>query len=135
MHEVHRDPPDGAERLEADARRAPAGRSALIVGALAGLVAALAMTALMLVSRELLGLPTPSEMVGDRLTAFITIPQFFALLNQFGGYEGLKHAGGGGIIAGQLAGRGLAGGADSGDAAPRPQAGVFRPGGVRPMRA
>ena len=47
--------------------------------------------------------PTPSEMVGDRLTAFITIQQFFALLNQFGGYEGLKQAGGGGVIAGQLA--------------------------------
>src|SRR5437762_11016374 len=47
--------------------------------------------------------PTPSEMVGDRLTAFITIQQFFALLNQFGGYEGLKQAGGGSVITGQLA--------------------------------
>src|SRR5579859_3960357 len=73
------------------------------VGALGGLVAALAMTALLLASRELLGLPTPSEMVGDRLTAFITIQQFFALLNQFGGYEGLKQAGGGGVVTGQLA--------------------------------
>ena len=82
---------------------APATRTVLAVGALGGLVAALAMTALMLVARELLGLPTPSEMVGDRLTAFITIQQFFALLNQFGGYEGLKQAGGGGVITGQLA--------------------------------
>src|SRR3979409_42699 len=75
----------------------------LAVGALAGLVAALVMTVLLLALRETLGLPTPSEMVGDRLTAFITIQQFFALLNQFGGYEGLKQAGGGGVIAGQLA--------------------------------
>ena len=33
-------------------------------------------------------------MVGDRLTAFIWIKQFFALLDQFGGYNGLKQAGG-----------------------------------------
>src|SRR6266852_5899755 len=72
-------------------------------GGLVGLLAALAMTLLLLVLRATLGLPTPSEMVGDRLTAFITIQQFFALLNQFGGYEGLKQAGGGGVIAGQRA--------------------------------
>ena len=41
-------------------------------------------------------------MVGDRLTAFISIKQFFALLDQFGGYNGLKQAGGGGVVAGQL---------------------------------
>src|ERR1700738_242284 len=103
MHVIHRGAPDGAERLETEARRAPDVRPALEVGALAGLVAGLAMTALLLAMRELLGLPTPSEMVGDRLTAFITIQQFFALLNQFGGYEGLKQAGGGGVITGQLA--------------------------------
>src|SRR5712691_3773511 len=103
MHVVHRHSADRAERPETDGGRAPAGRTALALGALAGLAAGLAMTALLLASRELLGLPTPSEMVGDRLTAFITIQQFFALLNQFGGYEGLKQAGGGGVIAGQLA--------------------------------
>src|SRR5229473_8010416 len=102
MHIVHRHSADRAERLDTDGGHVPAIRTVLAVGALGGLVAALAMTALMLVSRELLGLPTPSEMVGDRLTAFITIQQFFALLNQFGGYEGLKQAGGGGVIAGQL---------------------------------
>jgi hypothetical protein len=74
----------------------------LAMGALAGVVAALAMTALLLALRALFGLPTPSEMVGDRLTAFLTIQQFFALLGQFGGYEGLKQAGGGGVIVGQL---------------------------------
>jgi DMSO/TMAO reductase YedYZ molybdopterin-dependent catalytic subunit len=102
MHAVHRKTADGAERLETDGRRAPGGWTALAVGALAGLVGALVMTALLLALRESLGLPTPSEMVGDRLTAFITVQQFFALLNQFGGYEGLKQAGGGGVIAGQL---------------------------------
>src|SRR6266446_908574 len=102
MHGVHRHSADRAERLETDGGRAPAGWTALAIGARAGLAAGLAMTALPLVSRELLGLPTPSEMVGDRLTAFITIQQFFALLNQFGSDEGLKQAGGGGLIAGQL---------------------------------
>src|SRR5216683_2107140 len=102
MRAVHRDSAERAERLETDGAHVPAIRTVLAVGALGGLVAALAMTVLMLALRELLGLPTPSEMVGDRLTAFITIQQFFALLNQFGGYEGLKQAGGGGVIAGQL---------------------------------
>src|SRR6266851_4959289 len=114
MHVVHRHSADRAERLETDGGRAPAGWTALAIGALAGLAAGLAMTALLLVLREVLGLPTPSEMVGDRLTAFITIQQFFALLNQFGGYEGLKQAGGGGVIAGQLAVGVLAGVAYSG---------------------
>jgi DMSO/TMAO reductase YedYZ molybdopterin-dependent catalytic subunit len=82
--------------------KGPRALDALGIGAAAGLVAALTMTALMLALRELLGLPTPSELIGDRLTAFLTIPQFFALLTQFGGYEGLKQAGGGGVIAGQL---------------------------------
>src|ERR1700737_2737672 len=109
MRALHRDSAERAERFERDGGHVPAIRTVLAVGGLGGLVAALAMTALMLASRELLGLPTPSEMVGDRLTAFITIQQFFALLNQFGGYEGLKQAGGGGGIAGQLAVGGLAG--------------------------
>ena len=74
----------------------------VFAGALAGLVAALAMTLLLLVLRATLGLPTPSEMIGDRLTAFISITQFFALLDQFGGYSGLKQAGGGGVVAAQL---------------------------------
>src|SRR2546430_12993404 len=79
--------------------RVPAGA---VAGGLVGLIAALAMTLLLLVLRATLGLPTPSEMVGDRLTAFISIKQFFALLDQFGGYNGLKQAGGGGVVAGQL---------------------------------
>ncbi len=103
MHVVHRHSADKAERLETDGGHVPALRTVLARGALAGLAAGFAMTALLLALREVLGLPTPSEMVGDRLTAFITIQQFFALLNQFGGYEGLKQAGGGGVIAGQLA--------------------------------
>ncbi len=87
-------------------RAAPAGTwhwaAVLALGGLAGLGAALGMTLLLLLCRQVLGFATPSEMVGDRLTAFISIKQFFALLDQFGGYSGLKQAGGGGVIAGQL---------------------------------
>jgi DMSO/TMAO reductase YedYZ molybdopterin-dependent catalytic subunit len=79
--------------------RVPAGT---VDGGLVGLMAALAMTLLLLVLRATFGLPTPSELVGDRLTAFISIKQFFALLDQFGGYSGLKQAGGGGVVVGQL---------------------------------
>lgn len=79
------------------------GASVLVLGGLAGPVAALGVTTLMLALRDLLGLPTPSEMVGDRLTAFITIQRFFELLDHFGGYEGLKEAGRGGLILGQIA--------------------------------
>src|SRR5258707_12244577 len=94
MHVVHRHSADRAERLETDGGRAPAGWTALAIGALAGLAAGLAMTAVLLALRERLGLPTPSEMGGDRLTPVITIQQFFALLNQVAGSERLKQTGG-----------------------------------------
>src|ERR1700731_1419824 len=89
----------------------------LKAGGLVGLLAALTMTVVLLVFRLVLGSPTPSEMVGDRLTAFISIEQFFALLGQFGGYEGLKKVGGGGVIVGQLVVGVLAGIAFAGYAA------------------
>ena len=102
MRVIHRDSGGTARNLEAVGGRVSDPTTAFGLGALVGLVAALGMTGFMLVLRVLLGLPTPSEMVGDRLTAFITIQQFFALLGQFGGYEGLKQAGGGGVIVGQV---------------------------------
>src|SRR5207237_7280101 len=99
--------------------------AAAVAGGLVGLMAALTMTLLLLVLRATLGLPTPSEMVGDRLTAFISIKQFFALLDQFGGYSGLKQAGGGGVIAGQLV-VGTAGGALVAALSDRRQASTWR---------
>ena len=54
MHIVQRHSADRAERLEMDGERAPAGWTALAVGALAGLAAGLAMTALLLALREVL---------------------------------------------------------------------------------
>ncbi|MBV9324714.1 MAG: molybdopterin-dependent oxidoreductase [Chloroflexi bacterium] len=102
MRLLHRGPARTERHVEQPGKCAPAARTALAWGALGGLAAALAMTLLMLTLRATFGLPTPAEMIGDRLTAFITIQQFFALLAQFGGYEGLKQAGGGGVIAGQL---------------------------------
>ena len=103
MRVVHRDSAGTTGHLVSAGGHVTDAKTAGGLGALSGLVAALGMTGLMLVLRSVLGLPTPSELVGDRLTAFITIQQFFALLGQFGGYEGLKQAGGGGVIVGQLA--------------------------------
>jgi len=84
------------------ASRRPVAWPVLALGGAAGLVGALGMTLLLLILRAAVGSVTPSEMVGDRLTAFISIKQFFSLLDQFGGYSGLKQAGGGGVLAGQL---------------------------------
>lgn len=92
----------GAGRDEKIHSGGRAGWVDVVAGACAGLVGAPAMTCLLLALRATLGVATPSEMVGDRLTAFISIKQFFSLLDQFGGYSGLKQAGGGGVIAGQL---------------------------------
>jgi DMSO/TMAO reductase YedYZ molybdopterin-dependent catalytic subunit len=103
MRVIRDDSAGTTPRLESVGGHVSDAKTAVGFGALTGLVAALGMTGLMLVLRTVLGLPTPSELVGDRLTAFISIQQFFALLGQFGGYEGLKQAGGGGVIVGQLA--------------------------------
>lgn len=76
---------------------------ALGAGLLAGLVAGILMTLVLLLLRYLFGLATPSELVGDRLAAQLTIEKFFELLGRFGGYNELKQAGVSSVIGGQLA--------------------------------
>jgi DMSO/TMAO reductase YedYZ molybdopterin-dependent catalytic subunit len=76
---------------------------ALGAGALAGAVAALAMTLVMVILRYALGVATPAELFGDRLAPTLTIAQFFALLDRFGGYNELKQAGVTRVLGGQLA--------------------------------
>lgn len=73
------------------------------VGALAGAVASLVMTLLMLLLRYGLGVATPPELTGDRLAPTLTIAQFFALLDRFGGYNELKQAGVTRVLVGQFA--------------------------------
>ncbi|HZO32046.1 MAG TPA: molybdopterin-dependent oxidoreductase [Chloroflexota bacterium] len=72
-------------------------------GLLAGLVGGLAMTLVMLVSRSLLGISPPLEMIPDRFAPTLTIEQFFALIVQYGGYNELKQFGVSAVLAGQLA--------------------------------
>jgi DMSO/TMAO reductase YedYZ molybdopterin-dependent catalytic subunit len=71
-------------------------------GVLAGLVAALLMTLVMALLRAVAGVPSPAELVGERIVPLLTIAQFFKLFDLVGGYNNLKQLGVGGIIAGQL---------------------------------
>ncbi|MBA2488623.1 MAG: molybdopterin-dependent oxidoreductase [Chloroflexi bacterium] len=83
---------------------------AAATGLLAGLVAALAMTALMLVLRTVAGIPTPSELVGDRFAPLIPARDFGGLISWAGGYNELKQLGVFAVLVGQIA-AGVLGGA------------------------
>ncbi len=80
-------------------------------GSLAGLVAAICMTLAMALLRDVLGIATPAELVGDWLAPRLTIDAFFTLLFQYGGYSQLKQLGVTSVLAGQLAVGMIAGGA------------------------
>ncbi len=71
-------------------------------GLLAGFIAALVMTFMMLSLRYLLGLATPAELFGDRIAPTFNPGEFLQLLQQFGGYNELKQAGAGSVLAGQI---------------------------------
>ncbi|MBC8162496.1 MAG: hypothetical protein H7Z42_14900 [Roseiflexaceae bacterium] len=73
------------------------------VGLLAGLVAALVMTLILLVLRTLFGAPTPSELIADRTAPFLPLPVFFVMLGAAGGYNNLKGFEVVSTILGQLA--------------------------------
>ena len=74
----------------------------LATGLLAGLIAALVMTFVMSLLRYLLGLATPAELFGDRIAPTFNPGEFLQLLQQFGGYNELKQAGAGSVLAGQI---------------------------------
>ena len=71
-------------------------------GLLAGLVAALTMTLVMALLRSLFGIPSPSELVGERIVPALPYLDFFALLERWGGYNNLKRLGVGSVLGGQL---------------------------------
>ena len=70
-------------------------------GLLAGFVAAVLMTTVMLLLATL-GVATPLVIIGDRLSVFIPPGPFLALMGKVGGYNHLKQLGVGSTIAGQL---------------------------------
>jgi DMSO/TMAO reductase YedYZ molybdopterin-dependent catalytic subunit len=90
-------------------KKAGLGIRGLGAGALAGIVAALIMTLVLLVLRSQLGVPTPSELAGERIAPLLSVDRFIKLLTQFGGFNNLKKIGFGSVIAGQIV-VGLAGG-------------------------
>lgn len=80
----------------------PGRIKALGAGALAGIVAGLFMTLVLLVLRNLAGVPTPSELVGDRIAPTLSVDTFIKLLTQFGGFNNLKKIGFGSVLGGQI---------------------------------
>src|ERR1044071_750916 len=82
---------------------------AIAAGLLAGSVAAIAMTAMMLLL-ACFGVATPLVVIGDRLSVFISPGPFLSLMGKVGGYNHLKQLGVGSTIAGQLVVGAIAGG-------------------------
>jgi len=77
----------------------------LLAGALAGLV----MTVVMLLLASICGIATPLAIIGDRLSVFIPADDFLALMGRVGGYNRMKQLGVGSVIVGQIVVGGLGG--------------------------
>src|SRR5712691_12695567 len=73
----------------------------IAAGLLAGFIAAIAMTVMMLLLAYF-GVATPLVIIGDRLSVFIPPCPFLSLMGKVGGYNHLKQLGVGSTIAGQL---------------------------------
>src|SRR3954463_15132838 len=74
---------------------------AICHGLLAGLVAGIAMTLVMLLLGWF-GVATPLAIIGDRLSVFIKPGPFLEIMGRVGGYNHLKQLGVGSTISGQL---------------------------------
>jgi hypothetical protein len=74
---------------------------AIATGLLAGLVAAIAITVVMLLL-ACFGVATPLFIIGDRLSVFIPPGPFLSIMGKVGGYNHLKQLGVGSTIVGQL---------------------------------
>ena len=74
---------------------------AFLVGLLAGLIAGIAMTVVML-ALACFGVATPLAIIGDRLSVFIKPGPFLSIMGRVGGYNHLKQLGVGSTMAGQL---------------------------------
>lgn len=78
-------------------------------GVFAGVLAGVVMLLCMTILRSLFGVPTPTEMIFDRLFPLLTVKLFIGALVKAGGYTPLKLQGVFGALAGQLAVAGLGG--------------------------
>src|SRR6266496_1907164 len=70
-------------------------------GLLAGLIAAIAMTVIMLLL-ACFGVATPLVIIGDRISVFLPPGPFLSIRGKVGGYNHLKQLGVGSTIAGQV---------------------------------
>lgn len=78
-------------------------RGRLIGGGLvAGTVAGVVMTTVMLLLASVLGLATPLTIFGDRISVFIQADDFLALMGRVGGYNRMKQLGVSSVMAGQI---------------------------------
>src|SRR5205823_10176949 len=82
--------------------------TALCAGVLCGLVAGIAMTAVMSLL-ACFGVATPLTIIGDRLSVFIPPGPFLSIMGKVGGYNHLKQLGVGSTMVGQLLTGGIAG--------------------------
>src|SRR6516165_4864242 len=74
----------------------------VLVGAVAGVLAGVAMLVTMGILRLVFGWPTPTELIFDRLFPFLTVEFFISSLVKAGGYTPLKLQGVYGALAGQV---------------------------------
>src|SRR5438477_2506770 len=82
---------------------------AAFCGLLAGLVAGIAMTLVMLLFAWKLRIATPLVILGDRLSVFIAPKPFFWIMGRVGGYNHLKELGVASSGLGQILVGGLGG--------------------------
>lgn len=78
------------------------GWKAAGIGLLAGALAGIVMTLVMLLLRTLFGVATPLALIGDRLSALIPVGPFLDLMGKVGGYNHMKQLGVSSVIAGQI---------------------------------
>src|SRR6202171_6876484 len=77
------------------------GGKAIALALLAGLVAGIAMTVVMLLL-AMFGVATPLAIIGDPLSVFISPGPFLSVMGRVGGYNHFQQLGVGSTMAGQL---------------------------------
>ena len=70
-------------------------------GVLAGVLAGIAMTAVMSLLASMFGIATPLVLVGDRISVFLPVDTFLALMGKVGGYNRMKQLGVSSVIIGR----------------------------------
>lgn len=91
-----------SESSSAAGKNEPPVRKLFGAGLLAGAVAGVVMTTVMLCLQHLFGIATPLTIMGDRISVFFQADTFLALMGRVGGYNHMKQLGVSSVIVGQL---------------------------------